>query len=656
MRSVNGSGLDELAYLNQSNATLIDSSVVFSSAINYPYQIARSLYSAIASQYKEYEMGTRADSMALNTSTFVESVGYFFSNYAVGCFVTALVLNRIVAMASLRANAQRVDLPLWSKFLFHAVAIALLVYNVCITLGQLGIMPAQATAASDIDSYLAQTYTIICLSHCIETFITTTTNSKPMEEFDYTIFELSIQFYSLSRNSPALAEYAPDCLMALFGRLIIHFVELTNRRNRRLMLSTVLNCGYLFYMFRSMYFFGLDAMPLTSRYRHFPKLFSLFCILVSLACYLLACIARLNPFSSSGTTSDTSQLQCQSFMNNWYANLNCTGEEEFTTTLIKLAILVCNPEQSRKHGIHREFPELNSPADIHKSFFVSGYMQKWSTMPDDSNNASHQVIERSVWQKRVLAYKELTAAFAFRIKCFFKGAGNVKVPQSSTVQQRKNYNDYVTEKNYVKFLTAGADDSNCGSRYLLPEEDFSGDYLPSEDDEENYDDQDYEYAERHDEDDDDRDNEFTEKDGSINAELACTEALSDLIIASAPSSAQETPSDLSWFLSVWTILKCKFQENKRLTRSQYSKLNEPAILREVMIERLLTSAQPASSDSSGIDLACVVCKTNPRNIVLWPCRCFALCEECRVSLGLRGFKTCICCRSPVNGYSKLNAV
>ena len=53
---------------------------------------------------------------------------------------------------------------------------------------------------------------------------------------------------------------------------------------------------------------------------------------------------------------------------------------------------------------------------------------------------------------------------------------------------------------------------------------------------------------------------------------------------------------------------------------------------------------------------CVVCQTNPRTVVVWPCRCLALCEECRVSLAMRNFATCVCCRREVGGVSRVFAV
>lgn len=50
---------------------------------------------------------------------------------------------------------------------------------------------------------------------------------------------------------------------------------------------------------------------------------------------------------------------------------------------------------------------------------------------------------------------------------------------------------------------------------------------------------------------------------------------------------------------------------------------------------------------------CVVCQSAPRTILAWPCRCLSLCDECRVSLAMNNFGTCVCCRQDVVGFSRL---
>lgn len=50
---------------------------------------------------------------------------------------------------------------------------------------------------------------------------------------------------------------------------------------------------------------------------------------------------------------------------------------------------------------------------------------------------------------------------------------------------------------------------------------------------------------------------------------------------------------------------------------------------------------------------CVICQTVPRTILIWPCGCLSVCDECRLGLAARNHTKCICCRTDVAAYSKL---
>ncbi|KAI1352411.1 hypothetical protein F5Y01DRAFT_280025 [Xylaria sp. FL0043] len=50
---------------------------------------------------------------------------------------------------------------------------------------------------------------------------------------------------------------------------------------------------------------------------------------------------------------------------------------------------------------------------------------------------------------------------------------------------------------------------------------------------------------------------------------------------------------------------------------------------------------------------CVVCQVSPRKIIVWPCRCLSLCDECRVSLAMNNFDKCVCCRREVISFSRI---
>lgn len=64
---------------------------------------------------------------------------------------------------------------------------------------------------------------------------------------------------------------------------------------------------------------------------------------------------------------------------------------------------------------------------------------------------------------------------------------------------------------------------------------------------------------------------------------------------------------------------------------------------------------PASPGAADDDQPpqCVVCQCMPRTIIVWPCRCLSLCDDCRVSLAMNNFDKCVCCRREVLSFSRI---
>ena len=86
---------------------------------------------------------------------------------------------------------------------------------------------------------------------------------------------------------------------------------------------------------------------------------------------------------------------------------------------------------------------------------------------------------------------------------------------------------------------------------------------------------------------------------------------------------------------------------------------------EQLLEQLILSSRAKPSDkaarswregAAGMGQSgpqCVVCQSAPRTVLAFPCRCLSLCEECRVSLAMNNFATCVCCRQDVSSFSRL---
>jgi hypothetical protein len=87
---------------------------------------------------------------------------------------------------------------------------------------------------------------------------------------------------------------------------------------------------------------------------------------------------------------------------------------------------------------------------------------------------------------------------------------------------------------------------------------------------------------------------------------------------------------------------------------------EEQVLEEFMLERRDAAARSnASTWDSGAEgmgsegPQCVVCQVSPRTVLVWPCGCLSLCDDCRVGLASKNYAACVCCRTNVTAYSRL---
>ncbi|KIJ44308.1 hypothetical protein M422DRAFT_168278 [Sphaerobolus stellatus SS14] len=98
-----------------------------------------------------------------------------------------------------------------------------------------------------------------------------------------------------------------------------------------------------------------------------------------------------------------------------------------------------------------------------------------------------------------------------------------------------------------------------------------------------------------------------------------------------------------------------------LTRRRYNRLlSRPEDgWPEFIQERRAANGNPGrnwAEEGEDRSRTCVVCTVEQREIVCWPCRCFALCDDCRGNLASRfpaSKHTCPCCRRNVDGYSRI---
>lgn len=106
-----------------------------------------------------------------------------------------------------------------------------------------------------------------------------------------------------------------------------------------------------------------------------------------------------------------------------------------------------------------------------------------------------------------------------------------------------------------------------------------------------------------------------------------------------------------------------------LTRGRYERLVTGARQDETRVVDAPVDLQTSSlcrrrelnelSEEDGWDesrMNCVICTARPRQVICWPCRCLALCDDCRENLASRSSApnhSCPCCRRRVEGFSRI---
>ncbi|SGZ53356.1 CIC11C00000000357 [Sungouiella intermedia] len=136
----------------------------------------------------------------------------------------------------------------------------------------------------------------------------------------------------------------------------------------------------------------------------------------------------------------------------------------------------------------------------------------------------------------------------------------------------------------------------------------------------------------------------------------------------SPMSELMTPDTFIELVDNHDILTGHLQYERSegaMTRSRYNAIRHPEVRypqdeSEALLQLLLTKRNrpppPANEDEDEyLDprLGCVICQVCPREIITWPCKCFAICESCRLSLAAKGMEGCVCCRRDVEGVSKV---
>lgn len=627
-------------YLDQSNYTILNPKRRYSQLLNHPYQFVRSVIAAISQQ--------RTEASQAKNNMFDIALYFVFSKYAVLCLSMALLLNYFVISRSPIYNRHvrhRQNKPLLKishkiRYTLRLGSILILLYALLLPLFEPNLM-----------NVLFQRFLTFMITNILDTIICVSNNKLPFEISDYSFFEMAIQYFAQERKlldplfpvEKQIADYKmayiPDSTVSLLDLLIIHVLEWFNLRKYRLLASSVVDMINLSYIAIIYYRYGLEYVPFIIRYRIFPKMLFTIIFLFSLFTYSLTIIIQSNLWFYGNKSI------LLSFKENLWNPLNLTGTEDFSNAISKFSTLFYYNHDLTVSDYQKELPpiKINKMDHLIQLNNDPSYFFNEKSLRNNRNGANvprylgHKHVE-NVMGSGPLYYNRHSNVISLSWNIYQKVIIYLKSRFFSIAKDGSN--EIINENSLNSPKSSLTNSQHDESSELLIHE-LDADY--NEDDDSDYvsDTNDQEQEIFNDDLNDENISDIEEEDLDI-LELILDGGDDD----NDSNKGEKYRDEQYWLTQMTPVIGTHIMKNKRMTRSQYFDMKRNLVLE--------ANDGNDDNDNIGIDSLCAVCKNNERDIILWPCKCFALCNHCRVSLSLRGYKKCVYCRGDVSGYSKVH--
>lgn len=670
-------------------------------------RIVDSLINAVIQQSKESNKETRM------------FFSYWMSPYALMCMITAVIMNRIVILASTRHQRR---LPLLSNAVLRGLAIYMLIrgsYGLFLSLrcyvkhpivdfifgssGEdfkfdeneylkskfLSIPFGTKVYRSDetvgpTTSILRNFHLSLCISQILDTFTSVASGLNPSVETGITLFEYSLAFQEAQFESTVSTELLVFAMIALANQINTHLLGMFNLLKYKLVTSSIIGLFTLAYYTYKIFTINILKLPFSIIVGYFPHFCVLSIVLLSEGIYLLSGLARLS----------FEDLAMSSLFEDWDST-DIPLSDDFYTALIRLGEFLIN--LSVNFYYLQETPSVLLPRNNYISEELlymrknCGYGEETENSPDIKQLQIGLATRRKKsWAitNRIQMLSKITFNFFRLVLLKLKGGSKRIVPNGQSLEKiSDNYN--LVERNGKYYFAKKEDETRIDVNRIeedvldkiyphlllnmnLTENDESEDYRDDlggdfergeyeknhgEEEEEEEDDDHYDH-DGYDQDNDDHENEGPARQDKVCEREEINEVISDLITVGDLKDILNPSQELrvlSYHLRNLNL------PTSRLTRSHFREYyTDEMKLLDILIEKRKLSlhdfpnsqehCEPLTHDELG---TCVICHENTRQIILWPCKCLAICDSCRVSLLVREFATCVCCRRPVEGYSKV---
>lgn len=445
----------------------------------------------------------------------------------------------------------------------------------------------------DVRLRLRQLMSGISTSYLVETFCTIIEHRQQNFDCGFWTFELGFIFEEIARNEPDEMSTVSRmiCIVLCISQLFIQLQGLFHRLGEyRLVFSTLLSVSYFYiygYALKSGFLFFRMNLMLSFIMRQVPQLIMM---LMIVSCEV---IYRLAGLAAGGVHNLTMYRPMGRTPLMW--------KESFSWNLLQVTVR-CLMKTPDSHYLH----EAELVARPWSTYLDIQDTSKTNVNPY-SVKSKHQAVSRPGFVKTWFSCIRVWARLiAFQLKYRLLGK---PIPVGRNSFARSIFRDY-------RYAELDSGDPNAWRRLLLEVE------APFIDDSADYDEDELvPDGSSHESEGESEDESFDEDELAQEAFYTTRDALS----LYGPETGRH------------------WQYSGPLTRSRWRAEQSDALEHVVRDRR---------SDVGEVsELNCVVCYENPRRVILWPCGCFALCDECRAALAVKGDKTCVNCRQVVKSYS-----
>lgn len=562
-------------------------------------------------------------------------------------------------------------------------------------------------------SILRNFHLSLCISQILDTFISVASGSKPSMETGITLFEYSLAFQETQFDIKLSIEMLLISLIALSNQVNIHLLGLFNLSNFKLITSSIIGIFTLFFYGYNLVTSNLLNLPFTIILGYFPHFCVLLIILLSESIFILSGLFKFsfNDLSMSSLLKNWNSVNI-SLNDDFYTALINFGE-----FVINISINQCYVQETsnillpKDNYINEKIKSLKTNINPYGNKLANNPDLQLVLDTQFKKDKNGRLLLKS--KKSIVLLKRLKMLN----NVIFKFLKLIKLKLLNILKRTKlnrpsgdkidndndnddgddndNDNDYekrtVVESSYKKYRILKNEHGNTIIYKLnddeeeendneirdklinideididrlselypqlllnmdLMENDESGDYIQQVEEEDNDSDDEY---------DSDFDGTDTINDDITDNKLDNTPSLNELITLDDLQHLliPKSQSDIIQNQIMSYHLKHLNDPSSKLTRSNFNKYyTDDHKLLDLLIEKNQLIAptfntsilHELQSDDLGI---CVICHENSRQIILWPCKCLAICEQCRISLFVREFASCVCCRRPVEGYSKV---